>query len=48
MIEMSTMTTKRKYIVVSPKNYEALKCFGKVNDSFDNAVTEVLRLAGYK
>jgi hypothetical protein len=42
---MSTKLIKRKQIVVSPENYEALRVFGKVNSSFNDAVTEVLRIA---
>jgi hypothetical protein len=42
---MSTKLIKRKQIVVSPENYEALMFFGKVNSSFNDAVTEVLRVA---
>lgn len=38
-------TSTRKHIVVSPKNYNLLKNFGRASDSMNDAVTEVLRIA---
>jgi hypothetical protein len=38
-------TSNRRHIVVSPKNYDLLKNFGRASDSMNDAVTEVLRIA---
>jgi len=42
---VSTKLTRRKQIVVSPENYNLIKNYGRVNDSFNSAITELLRLA---
>jgi len=44
--ETCNMSTKlRKQIVVSPENYDLIKNYGRVNDSFNTAITELLRIA---
>lgn len=39
------LTDKRYHIIVSASNYEALRTYGKVKSTFNEAVSEVLRLA---
>jgi hypothetical protein len=38
-------TSTRRHIVVSPKNFDLLKNYGRACDSMNAAVTEVLRIA---
>jgi hypothetical protein len=45
---MSNSLTRR-HIVVSPRNYELIRDYGRASDSMNDAVTEVLRVAqGHK
>jgi predicted CopG family antitoxin len=38
--------SKLKLIAVSEENYYALKDYGKAGDSFNDAVTELLKIGG--
>jgi hypothetical protein len=41
---MSNTSTRRR-IVISPKNFDLLKNYGRAYDSMNDAVTEVLQIA---
>jgi hypothetical protein len=43
-LKMSNTST-RKHIVVSPENYNLIKNYGRASDSFNQAITELLRIA---
>jgi hypothetical protein len=43
-LKMSNTSTRR-HIVISPKNFDLLKNYGRACDSMNDAVTEVLRIA---
>ena len=45
VLKMQKQLTKRCHIVVSPRNYEAIKKYGQVTTTFDEAISEILRLA---
>ena len=38
-------TLTRKHIVVSPENYDLIKNYARASDSFNDAITELLRIA---